>query len=322
MLTKIPHSLSRLVLSVAAMSVLSFGPAKAEDYPTRDIQFVVPFSAGGGSDVLARNIAGAIKELKLLPVNILIDNRPGSGGAVGYNFLAGRKGNPDYVGTVSIAFFTTPLMGGSPVSYKNFQPLAAIARDPYIMAVAANSPFKTMKDLAAKGTFIAGSPAAVSDSTLLARRLAANMKAKVQVVPFDGDGEALSALLGGHVDVMFGNLSEIIAQVKGGSIRAIGITTEDRIAALPDVPTFKELGYDIQLAQLRGMVMPLGTPPETVAYWEALLKKLAESDYWREHYLERFSVLPAYLDSKAFGAEIVKINDRYEILMRELGVIK
>lgn len=322
MLTKIPHSLSRLFVSVAAVWVLSTGVTQAADYPTRDIQFVVPFSAGGGSDVLARNIAAAIKEQKLLPVNILIDNRPGSGGAVGYNFLAGRKGNPDYVGTVSIAFFTTPLMGGSPVNYKNFQPLAAIARDPYIMAVAADSPFKSMKDLAAKGTFIAGSPAAVSDSTLLARRLASDMKVKAQVVPFDGDGEALSALLGGHVDVMFGNLSEIIAQVKGGAIRAIGITTEERIADLPDVPTFKELGYDIELAQLRGMVMPLGTPPETVAYWEALLKKLAESDYWREHYLERFSVLPAYLDSKAFGAEIVKINDRYEILMRELGVIK
>jgi len=319
---KFPRSVCRILMSALMISALSVGVAKADDYPTRDIQFIVPFSAGGGSDVLARNIAGAIKELKLLPVNILIDNRPGSGGAVGYNFLAGRKGNPDYVGTVSIAFFTTPLMGGSPVSYKDFQPLAAIARDPYIMAVAANSPFKSIKDLAAKGTFIAGSPAAVSDATLLARRLASDMKVKAQVVPFDGDGEALSALLGGHVDVMFGNLSEIIGQVKGGAIRAIAVTTEQRIADLPDVPTFKELGYDIELAQLRGMVMPLGTPPETVAYWEALLKKLAESDYWREHYLERFSVLPAYLDSKAFGAEITKINDRYEVLMHELGVIK
>jgi putative tricarboxylic transport membrane protein len=311
----------KLALSgVLAAGIALPGLAQA-DYPERDIQFIVPFGAGGGSDVIARNITNAISELELLPVNLVVENRPGGSGAVGYNYLAGREGDPHYVGTVSIAFFTTPLMGGSPVNYENFQPLAAVATDPYIMAVNNESDIHSLDDLAAIDSFVSGTPGAVSDPALLAHMVSDAVDTSVQVVPFDGGGEVLSALLGGHVDVIFGNLSEVMSQVQGEQIRPIAVTSTERVPSLPDVPTFMELGHDIDVAQLRGMVMPKGVPDEAVTYWEELLKEVAESDYWRENYLERFSVLPAYMDRHEFGEQIEQISNRYEALMTDLGII-
>jgi putative tricarboxylic transport membrane protein len=309
-------------LSTVLVSATLVLPAFAQDYPSRDIQFIVPFGAGGGSDVIARNIGNTINHLGSLPVNLVIENRPGGSGSIGYTYLAGREGNPHFVGTVSIAFFTTPLLGGSPVNYENFQPLAAVATDPYIMAVNLNSNIHSLDDLKAMNSFVSGTPGAVSDPALLANMVADALEIQVNVVPFDGGGEVLSNLLGGHIDVIFGNLSEVMTQVQAGAIRPIAVTSRERIPNLDDVPTFTELGHDIQVAQLRGMVMPRGTPDEAITYWENLLREVAESDYWRENYLERFSVLPVYMDRHEFGAEIVAISERYEVLMRELGLIQ
>lgn len=313
--------LPKTLLASTALALALSTSVQAQNYPSRDIQFVVPFSAGGGSDVIARNITNTINHLQLLPVNLTVDNRPGGSGAVGYTYLAGRRGDPHFVGTVSIAFFTTPLLGGSPVSYRDFQPLAAVATDPYILAVNNASDLHSLEDLAKRNSFVSGTPGAVSDPALLARMVANALGNDVQVVPFDGGGEVLSALLGGHVDVIFGNLSEIMNQVQAGSIRPIAVTSRERVPSLPDLPTFLELGHDIQVAQLRGMVMPRGVPEGAIAHWENILKQVAESDYWRANYLERFSVLPVYMARDEFGAEIAAISERYETLMRELGII-
>lgn len=324
LLNLMPRNKSRLFASCAAIMLSSAMtlPAMGQSYPSTDIQFIVPFGAGGGSDVIARNISNAISHLELLPVNLVVENRPGGSGSIGYTYLAGREGNPHYVGTVSIAFFTTPLLGGSPVNYENFQPLAAVATDPYIMAVNNNSNIHSLDDLARMNIFVSGTPGAVSDPALLANMVADAIGNQVNVVPFDGGGEVLSNLLGGHIDVIFGNLSEVMSQVQAGAIRPIAVTSRERIPNLENIPTFLELGHDIQVAQLRGMVMPKGVPDEAVAFWENLLREVAESDYWRENYLERFSVLPVYMDRNEFGQEIVGISERYEVLMRELGLIQ
>jgi len=311
-----------LVGLTCAFSALYASLSIAQDYPNRDIQFVVPFSAGGGSDVVARNIVNAITALDLLPVNIIVDNRPGGGGSVGYTYLAQRKGDPHFVGTVAISFFTTPLLGDSPVNYQDFQPIAAIATDPYVMTVTPQSDLQNFGSLAARERFIVGSSAAVSDAAILANLVGESLGITADVVPFDGDGEVLSALLGGHVDVTFSNLSEVLPLIEAGEVRPLAITTEERISQLPDVPTFTELGHDFVFGNLRGLVMPAGVSEEVIAYWQDLLRQVAESDWWRENYLNQFNVLPEFMDSDEFGQEMVAINDRYESLMRKTGLIE
>lgn len=321
-LMKLSGSFSLAALGAGVLS-LAAGPLVAqEDYPSRDIQFVVPFSAGGGSDVVARQIANAINELDLLPVGLIIDNRPGGGGSVGYTYLAAREGDPHYVGTVSIAYFTTPLLGDSPVNHEDFEPIAAIANDPYVMVASNDLGIESLEDVAARDRLVVGSPAAVSDSALLANILGEDLDISMDVIPFDGDGEVLSALLGGHVDIAFSNLSEILPQVVAGEVTAIAVTSADRVEPLPDVPTLQELGHDVRVGNLRGMILPKGVSEEVIAYWEDILQQVANSDYWKENYLDRFSIQAEWMGREEFSKEIVAINDRYEGLMQDLGIIE
>jgi putative tricarboxylic transport membrane protein len=309
--------------ALAALAALPLGPAAAaSEGPTRSVTMVVPFSAGGGSDVLARQIAGALNESGKLPKGLVVENRPGGSGAVGYSLLASHKGDPNWIATVSVSFFTTPLLGQSPVSYKDFTPLAAIAQDPYILVVKAGSDIKSVNDLKGKQGLVAATTGIVADPTILAKMLEKAVGASFKIVPYEGDGEVLSAILGGHVNLQFGNPSEILAQIKSGDLRALAVSSGTRLAALPDVPTFKELGYDIELVQLRGVVAPKGIPEGAVAFWENALKAVAESKAWKTNYLDRFNVQPLFMGSREFGDAMAGVSARYEALMREQGLIK
>lgn len=309
-------------IAFMVMSGLAASAAYAEDYPTKDIKYIVAAGVGGGSDILARTLAKVLDEKKLLPVNMLVENRAGGSGAIGYSYIDGQRGNPYILGGVGVSFFTTPLLGKMPVNYTNFKPLAAIARSPYIFAVRADSPIKTVEDLkTAKGLTI-GTVGAVSDPALLASMTNQQVGAHIKSVPYDGEGEVLAAILGGHLDMLFGNPNEILEQIKAGTVRPIAVTSPARMTSLPDVPTFKELGYDITHTQLRGIIMPGDAPPEAVAFWEGVLKTVAESPEWKAEYIDRFNEVPLFMDSAEFGAQMVETSKRYETMMHELKLIK
>ena len=295
-------------------------PAVAQDYPERDIEMIIPFGVGGGSDTLARTIATVIGELELLPVQILPENRPGGSGAIGYGYVGQQQGNDHLLATVSVSFFTTPLLGASPVSYEDFTPLAAISYSPYILAVPASSPYESVEDLAGAERLTTATVGVVSDAALLADMLSESAGVQIDAVPFDGEGEALAAVLGGHVDIVFMNPSELLSQTEAGTLRPLAVSSAERVEAFPDVPTFTELGHDIEHVQLRGLVMPGGVSEEVVAYWENILEQVATSDEWREQYIERYYDSPAYLNSEEFGALIEQTNERYRAIMEELGI--
>ncbi|MEZ0214312.1 MAG: Bug family tripartite tricarboxylate transporter substrate binding protein [Xanthobacteraceae bacterium] len=291
-------------------------------YPEKTFQYIVQTGVGGGSDILARTLAKILHDEKLIPVNVLVENRPGGSGAIAYSFIAGQKANPYVLGGVGVSFFTTPLLGKMPVNYKDFTPLAAIARSPYILAVRADSPIKTVADIKTHPGLTTGTAGAVSDPALLATLTSQALGTEIRVVPYDGEGEVLAALLGGHIQLIYGNPGEILEQVKAGALRPLAVSSPERMTSLPDVPTFKEQGYDIVHTQLRGIVMPKGVPPEVIAYWEGVLRKVAEGDAWKTHYVQRFNEQPIFLDSVEFGKQMDLTSARYEKLMRELKLIK
>ena len=291
-------------------------------YPARDVTIVVPFGAGGGSDVLSRTIANVLRELKLVPVNLLVENRPGSSGAIGYTYVARQAANPYALATVSVSFFTTPLLGASEVTYKDFTPVAAIAMSPYIMAVRAASPLKSFDEVKKARRLTTGTVGVVSDPVLLARMLQNATGVTIDTVPFDGEGEVMTAVLGGHIDFMLGNPGEVLPQIEAGTLRAIAVSTGARLQSLSNAPSFKELGYDIEHVQLRGVVMPPSVPAETVAFWEDALRKVAESPEWKREYLDRFRDEPRFVGSKEFGQVLETTNGLYVKLMTDLGLIK
>jgi putative tricarboxylic transport membrane protein len=310
---------------MAGMAAAAFcgasAPGWAASYPERDVTFIVQASAGGGSDIFARTITNIIEKKKLVPVKVLVENRPGGGGAVGYNFVSQRAGNPYFIGTVAGSFFTIPLLNKSPVNYKEFTPLAAMAADPYVLSVRADTGIKTLKDLAAKGTIRVGTTGVVTDPALIAAMLEERLGLKTRVVPYGGDGEVLGALLGGHIDVQIGNPSEILSQIKAGKLTALATTSAKRLSQLPDVPTFKEQGIDIEFQQMRALAMPKNVPDEAVKYWEGVLKEVSDSAEWKE-YLQANNSVPLFMGSAELGKEMPKYSDMYEAFMKKVNAIQ
>ena len=313
-----------LVTAIAAIAASCTSEVAREttSYPSRDVTVIVPFGAGGGSDVLSRTIANVIRELKLVPVNLLVENRPGSSGAIGYTYVAKQAGNPYTLATVSVSFFTTPLLGASEVTYKNFTPVAAIAMSPYIMAVRAASPIKSFEDVKKVRRLTTGTVGVVSDPVLLARMLQNATGVTIDTVPFDGEGEVMTAVLGGHIDFMLGNPGEVLPQIEAGTLRPIAVSTAGRLQSLSDTPSFRQLGYDIEHVQLRGVVMPPDVPADTVAFWEGALRKVAESEPWKRDYLDRFRDEPRFVGSMEFGQLLASTNELYIKLMTELGLLR
>jgi putative tricarboxylic transport membrane protein len=307
---------------VAASCSREVSRESTASYPARDVTIVVPFGAGGGSDVLSRTIANVLRELKLVPVNLLVENRPGSSGAIGYTYVARQAGNPYALATVSVSFFTTPLLGASEVTYKDFTPIAAIAMSPYIMAVRAASPIKSFDEVKKARRLTTGTVGVVSDPVLLARMLQNAIGVTIDTVPFDGEGEVMTAVLGGHIDFMLGNPAEVLPQIEAGTLRPIAVSTAARLQSLSNTPSFKELGYDIEHVQLRGVVMPPDVPAETVTFWEGALRTVAESPEWKREYLDRFRDEARFVGSKEFGQVLETTNGLYSKLMADLGLIK
>ena len=317
---------SRTLILLLALTTSACGGGSATEesgaYPLKDVTMIVPFGAGGGSDVLSRTIANVIRDLKILPVTLLVENRPGSSGAIGYTYVAKQKGNPYTLATVSVSFFTTPLLGASEFNFRNFTPVAAIAMSPYIMAVRDASPYKTFEDVKKVRRLTTGTVGVVSDPVLLARMLQNASGITIDTVPFDGEGEVMTAALGGHIDFMLGNPGEILPQIEAGTLRPLAVSTAGRLLSLPAVPSFKELGYPIEHVQLRGVVMPPDMPQEALTFWEDALRKVAESPQWKREYLDRFRDEPRFLGSVEFGKVLESTNTLYTEIMSELGHIK
>ena len=318
-------AMRRLVLNGLLGTAIGFGaaaPAAAADYPEKNIRFVIPFGAGGGSDVLARTIGSVIKDMDLTPVDIIYENLPGSSGARGYRDVSRRAGDPYQLATVSVSFFTTPLLGGAPFKLEDFTPVSAIAMSPYVLVVRPDSKVQSFDDLKGHERLTTGSVGVVSDARLLADMMSDEMKVRVDVVPFDGEGEIITGVLGGHLDFMWGNLGEVLPQIQAGTMRAIAVSTGERLEALPDVPSFKEKGYDVEHVMLRGVVMPKDVPADVVKYWEGVFEKVAASDMWKERYLDRFKEQPRYEGAEKFAKSLTQTRDDYAAVLKKLGLLK
>lgn len=321
------HKRLRLTLNLSVLigSVCFFSiSVNADDRswrPTETVDYIVQAGVGGGSDILARLLVQIIGELDVEPIRFSIENRAGGAGTIAYNFIHRQEGNPHYLGGVGVSFFTSPLLSGSDIDYSSFTPLAALAYSPYILVVSDQSKIEDISDIGHLDAVTSGTPTAVSDPTLLSYLLAQHEETEMRVVPFDGSGEVVSAVLGDHIELFFASPSEVMEQIQAGTLRPLAVTSSQRIEQLPDVPTFTELGYPIEHVQLRGIVAPPGISQDAVDFWEDTFRKVAESPMWKELYIDRFGEVPIFMGSDEFGQKMEETNLMYEELMRETSLI-
>jgi len=303
--------------------LVASGPALAA-YPEndRDVTFIVHASAGGGSDIFARTIVKVATSLNLVSRIPLVENRVGGSGAVGYAYVAGKKGNPYFLGTIAGSFFTLPLLKRSPVGPRDFTPVAALALDPYVLSVNGKSNLHTLDDIKKKGIVISTAMGNTGDHVILSGMLKERLGIEIRVVPFNGSGEEMASVLGGHSDMMWGNPTEVLPQFEVGAMRPIAVTTATRLKSLPDVPSLRELGHDIELIQLRALVMPKDVPQEAVNYWVDVLRKVSDSEEWRTGYIDKYLVEPMFVSGDELKKRVEDTSRMYELHLKKIGAIK
>ena len=307
-----------LCMALAALIAVA-APAYAFK-PTRPIEVVVHTGPGGGSDLLARAVATMIEKERLLPVRMQVVNKTGGGSAVAAAYLAERAGEPHTIGFFTGVWLTSPLTSAEArVTLRDLTPIARLVLEPALIAVKADSPYRTLGDFiaAAKehpGQLKQSGGSVTSRDNVVRQLLQKATGARWAFISFPGGGERIAALLGGHVNMMVIEAAEAGEHIRAGNMRVLAQVSEKRLAAFPDVPTLKEAGFDVPaVPQVRGVVAPPGIPAENVAYWEDLFRRLTRTASWRKFLAEN-----QFEDGYQNAADLAKFYDEFTDHMRAI----
>jgi len=308
------HSPSRRAALAGALALAFAGlattqVAHAADYPTRNIELVVPYPAGGGADVMARGFAAAA--VKHLPQSIVVINKPGAAGVIGWNDVINAR--PDgyklALTTVEVTFMNQ--IGLAKFAWNDMTPIARLNADPAVVVVRADAPYATLEQFieAAKkpdANVRVGNAGQGSMWHLAAAALADRTGATFNYIPFGGGAPAVLALLGGHVDAVTVSTPEVASHVSAGKLRALGVMSDKRVKGFESVPTLKERGIDLQLGTWRGLAVPKGTPPEVIQVLKVATAKTMKEPSLRAD-MERLNfTVDTDLDSAAFEAAMAR----------------
>jgi tripartite-type tricarboxylate transporter receptor subunit TctC len=304
---------------------LAAGATASAAYPDKPIQLIVPYGAGGSTDLLARAVATVAP--KYFPQPVVVVNKGGGGGIPGrvevvrakpdgYTLLFGWGSGEDLV---------VPHQRKLP--YDLFTDLETVCRlsiHSIALAVPASSPYKTLGDLvkAAKGkeyvTASVSTKGASVDITFLLFGKAAGIK--VNTIPGAGGADAITKLVGGHVDFGGGHPSEILPHMKANRLRALAVALENRDGSIPDVPTFKEQGYDVVTAgSVKGVAAPKGTPPEVIKYLEKKFQEVANDPEFKK-IMGDLGQPVDYMNAADYKVWFKKSYDQFGELYKTLGI--
>lgn len=267
--------LVRPILGVISVVMLMSATAFAQEFPNRNIDFIVPFSPGGGSDNLVRALQPSLE--KALGETIVIRNIAGGGGAVGYSRLVRAEADGYSITTTNNAIFTLSSFGNAPFANEDFDHLARVAVMPYILAVRNNEAWTDLEslrqDLERNNKKLSVGFSGVGSSTHITAHAIANaLGMEFLFIPYGGGTAAVSSAMGGHIDAVVLNPSEILSAVDAGKLTPVLSTGSERSVFMPDIPTLKELGFDLELEQWRGVSAPKGLPPEVKAAYVSAIK--------------------------------------------------
>jgi tripartite-type tricarboxylate transporter receptor subunit TctC len=298
--------------------------ANAQDFPQRNpLEITVLFPAGSSADVTARMLAEGMS--RALGQRVLVVNRPGAGGAIGYRYVAAQK--PDGYALVwnSNSISTTFHSGQLDFDYQAFDAVARVLVESVVVAVRADAKWKTLNDLIADAkarpkVISVGHSGVGSHTHISLAALFSAAGAQVNEVPF-GAAQVVPSLLGGHVDAVVQLPAALSAPVKQGQARLIAALIPSRDPALPDVPTAREQGIDVSLEAWRGIAVPKGTPRAVVLALEKSIRTTVESPEFAKG-SENLGVRPAFLGADQFAALIAQEDATLARLMKAIGIKK
>ena len=319
------------VAGAGALAAAAAVPGRAQDgaWPARPLTMVVPFPPGGVADLVGRPVAAALE--KPLGQPVIVENRAGAGGGVGMQQVARAK--PDgytllmALSSISILPEADRVLGRAPMFvHRDLVPVARFTADPVVLAVRSEAPWRTVADFVADagrrpGQIGYGSSGNYGTMHVPMEMLAGRAGVRLLHVPYNGAGPAVVGLLGGQVDALATGPSSIVQHVKSGRIRVLGSWGAARLAALPDVPTLKELGLDVEFSQWAGLFVPAGTPEPIVARLRAASRQILDDPQFRARF-ETLGTPLQYLDAPEFARFYERENDALSEVVRRIGKVE
>jgi tripartite-type tricarboxylate transporter receptor subunit TctC len=310
------------LLPTAATLVASPASAQVRDFPSKPIELVVPFQPGGGTDALARAFADATR--KHTTQSVIIVNKPGASGAIGWQDVINAKPDGYRLAVVTVEVTTLPHMNLAKFTYDDFTPIARLNADQAAITVRADAPWNTVEEFLAAskkepGKVSVGNAGNGSIWHLAAAALEEKTGVKFNHTPFQGAGPAVLALMGGHIDAVAVSPAEVTTYVQAGKLKTLAVMAEQRVKGFDKVPTLKERNIDLVIGTWRGIAAPKNTPPEVVAYLKDLSKKAADEQAFRD-VLDKQNLGFAYADDVGFKANMAKDNAYFKTLIGKLDI--
>jgi len=320
------------VCILVVLALILPGAVRAQGWsPQRNVEIVVPVVPGGTNDKLARAIERTFVGGKLVNTSVTVVHRAGGANQIAYAYVSQHAGDPHYLLMGTSTLITAHAMGTSKIGYADFTPIASIFNDYVVLTVNADSPLKNGKELIARMKADPQSmPLGFSSSLGNHHHIIAGLFMKgigasprdLKTVIFKGSSESLTALLGGHIEMVSTGAGNAAPHLAAGKLRVLGVSSGQRLpGTMADVPTWKEQGVDLVYGSWRSVVGPKGLAAEQVAFWENALRKVVESADWKAE-LER----NYWGDFFMTGAEFRKTIDReyheMKAVLVELGLAK
>jgi len=311
---------------ILALSLLG-GLALGQAYPSRPITIIVPWAAGGGTDLVARALATVLQKELGQPVQVV--NRTGGGGVVGHLAIAQARPDGYTVGMGTVEITMLHWMGVTPLTYRDFTPIALVNYDAAAITVRKDAPWNSLEDFIADvrrnpGRYKASGTArgGIWDLARAGFLKALGLpESAIPWVPSQGASPALQELLAGGVDVVFNSLAEVSALLKAGQVKTLAVMAENRNPEFPDIPTLKERGINWTIGAWRGIMGPKGMPPAAVNRLEAAIAKAVQDPEFIA-LLKPGGFGIRYLSRQEFAHSLEQEDKKMGELLKAVGLAK
>ena len=320
---------SALPLFIAAFATTAIAAATPEWKPDKAIEIIVGVTAGGPADTSARMIQKILQDKRMVTVPVSVSNRAGANNALAWIYLNQHPGDGHFIAMTLPNIVTNRITGTHDLSFADITPLAQLNSEFIVFSVKTDSTIKSGSEMISR---LKANPAALSiafsnigsanhiGAGLVMKTAGFDVK-KLKFVAFKGASEAVTALLGGHVDVVASSASTIAPQVESGALRLIAVAAPRRLSSNPAVPTWREQGVAATFSNWRGVIGPKGMTPAQIAFWDDLLGKIVRTEEWTKE-VAQYGWEADYMNSADSRKFLEHQNEELKTVLGELGLAK
>ncbi|MGI5059044.1 Bug family tripartite tricarboxylate transporter substrate binding protein [Treponema pectinovorum] len=309
---------------VVALGITSCGKGKKADYPKKGVTMICPWGAGGGTDAILRAVCSSAE--KYLGTTITVENKTGGAGSIGYRAIKDAKPDGYTIGMITFELSSNPWQGLQDFTYEAYDPLLMVNTDAATITVKGDAPYNTLAEFVDyckknPGKVNIGNSAPGSVWHIAAGLFASQAGIDVKHVPFEGAAGAVTAVAGGHIEAVSVSLAEVKSQLDAGNVKVLAIMDSKRPVAYPNIPTMKELGYDIEYGTWRGIGLPKGISKDIKdKLFDVFTKAMNDPDFIAA--AKKLNQNITYMDSEVFAAFLKTNYEGTGATMKKLGLVK